>query len=404
MPEFYYEGVSGEGKKVKGQAEALHEGEIRMILRSKGIRPTKITKANMFQTDIGSMLGRGQKVPSEVLVVFTRQLHMLITSGVPVVQALEILEDQTTNNALKKNLLMIRDKVSGGSYLWQAFALYPNTFPKMYTALIRAGEASGALDVIFKRLSRYLEDMEKLRKTIKGAMIYPLLVVVVGIGVVVALLTFVIPRFESLLTSTGQDLPLPTKIVIDVSHFFAANVHFFVIGTFTIGYMVLRWSKTQEGRAVIQRLFFRMPLFGDLIQKGGVARFARTLETLLTSGVTVTDGLDICRETIDNVVLEDATAKVKKEVEAGNSFGGVLTKLSVFPKMASQMISIGESTGNLDKMLGRVADFYEEEVEIKVKGLSKLIEPVILIVLGGIVGGLLISMYLPIFKMAGGGQ
>lgn len=403
MPEFQYAGVNKQGQKVDGKIEAPNEGEARMVLRSRGIRPTKLGKVSLLQADLGSMLGGGGRVKLELIVAFTRQLHTLISSGVPIVQSLESLSEQTPDKTLKNVLAAITEKVAQGSFLWESMAAYPKIFPRIYISLVRAGESSGAMDTMLKRLSRYLEDNERMRRTLKSAMFYPASVFVISLGVIALMLTMVIPKFEKMLVSSGQELPGPTAFVINLSHFLVDNAIpvFGGIGLFI--FVVLRYVKTDDGRAQLHHVLFKLPLFGTLIQKGGVARFSRTLSTLLSSGVTLVDAIDICKATVDNAVLEDAISKIRPQVETGNSLGGVVGKMPVFPKMAVQMIAVGESTGNLDSMLDKLADFYEEEVEALVQGLTKLIEPFILVFLGGVVGGLLISMYLPIFKMAGGG-
>jgi type IV pilus assembly protein PilC len=231
---------------------------------------------------------------------------------------------------------------------------------------------------------------------------YPIIVVSIGVGVVTLMLVFVIPKFEELLTSNGQELPGPTQFVINLSHFIINNFIYIVAICTTAFFLIRRYIRSEEGRALIDRVFFRVPLFGEIMRKGGTARFARTMQTLLASGVNIIDAIDICKATIDNAVLEAAVGSIRAEIENGKTLGMVVSKMDVFPKMASQMISVGESTGNLDKMLEKVADFYEEEVETLINGMTKLIEPLVLVFLGGAVGGLMIAMYLPIFKMAGG--
>ena len=406
MVQFTFEGVNKAGKKVRGNLEAPSEGDLRMTLRTQGIRPTKVIKS-------GSKSGGGaglmdffkamESVPTEHLVTFTRQLQVMISSGIPLVQALDILSGQTSDLTLKRIIKEVGEKVSQGSYFWEGLAAHPHVFPKLYISLIRAGEASGAMDSMLKRLSRYLEDSDRLGKMLKSAMMYPIIVIIIGVGVVALMLIFVIPKFEDMLKGGGQELPWITQFVIDSSHFMVNNAWYLVGGIGATYYVVSRYLKSDEGRAFMDRLLFKAPLFGPLMQKGGVARFARTLNTLLASGVNLIDAIDICRATIDNTVLEDAVAKIRTEVEAGKTLGAVIGKLGVFPSMAVQMIVVGRSTGNLDKMLEKVADFFESEVETFVGGLTKLIEPIILAFLGVMVGGMMIAMYLPIFKMAGGG-
>lgn len=403
MAEFDYQGVNKAGKRVKGKIDAPNEGELRMILRSQGIRPLRISKAGVFNSDIATLLGGGlRNVPVEEVVTFTRQLQVLIASGIPLVQGLEILQGQLGASALKTIVLAVKEKISQGSYLWEGLSLYPNVFPKLYVALIRAGEASGSIDQMLKRLSRYLEDGERLRKMVKSAMMYPIIVMSIGAGVVSLMLIFVIPKFEEMLKGSNQSLPLPTQLVITSSHFLVNNIVYIAGAFLAIGYTVRRYVRSPEGRSLLDRVIFRMPLFGPMAQKSGIARFSRTLNTLLSSGLNLIDAIDICKATVDNAVIEAAVAKIRSEVEAGKTLGMVIGKLDAFPKMAVQMISVGESTGNLDKMLEKVADFYESEVETLVGGITKLIEPLVLVFLGGTVGGMMIAMYLPIFKIAGG--
>lgn len=403
MPEFQYVGVDRSGKKVDGKVEAPHEGEVRMILRGQGVRPVRISKVGVMNQDLGLLLRgvTGGGVSTESLAIFTRQLHVLIGSGIPLVQALDALADQTQDRSLKSILSAIKENVSNGRYLWESLAQYPKVFPKVYVSLIRAGESSGALEVMLKRLSRYLEDADRLKKMMKSAAMYPIIVTGIGISVVVLMLTFVIPKFEGILRSSGQTLPGPTQFVIDLSHLMVDNIVYLTVGGLVCLYLGMRYFQSNEGRAVLHRVLFKSPLFGPLMQKAGTARFSRTMSTLLTAGVNLIDAIDICRATIDNVVLEEAVSRIRPDVEAGKTLGSVVGRLNVFPKMAVQMITVGESTGNLDSMLDRVAEFYEEEVETTVSGLSKLIEPIVLIVLGCAVGGLMIAMYLPIFKLAG---
>jgi len=402
MADFEYQGVDKTGKKIKGKRDALDEGELRMVLRREGIRPTQISKAGAATSfDFNSFFKTGAKsVGTEAVVSFTRQLQILISSGIPLVQGLDILVEQTNDTSLRAIVIEVREKVSQGAFLWEALNGYPQAFPKLYVALIRAGESSGSTDQMLKRLSRYLEDGARLKKMLKSAMMYPVIIVIIAIGVIALMLIFVIPKFEEMLTSSGQELPLPTLMLIKASHWIINNIHYIILVISVSSYVSFRYGKSDEGKAFIDRIFFRVPIFGVIMQKGGIARFARTLQTLLSSGLNLIDAVDICKATIDNAVLEEAVGKIRKDVEEGKTLGSVINKMVVFPKMAVQMISVGESTGNLDKMLEKVADFYEEDVEEAIKGITKLIEPFIIVFLGVTVGGILIAMYLPIFKLA----
>ncbi len=400
MPEYKYEGVDKQGKRVKGQLNAATEGDLRVLLRGQGIRPVRIGAVSLVQRDLGSIFkgGTSNITPEEVLH-FTRQLQVLTGSGVPLVQSLDILGDQASSASLRELCSGVKNRVSEGSFLWEALSSFPKSFPRLYLALVRAGESSGALDQMLKRLSAYLEDNDRLKKMLKAAMMYPAIVISIGVVVVAAMLIFVIPKFEELIVSNGGELPGPTAFVINLSHFLVAYWYYIVGGLIAAYVMLKRFISTPEGRIFFDRMLFRAPLFGPLMQKGGTARFTRTLSTLLSSGVSLLDAIEICKQTIDNAVLEEAVATVRSEIEQGKGLSQVFSKLDVFPKMAVQMMAVGENTGQLDKMLEKVADFYEAEVEALVSGLTKLIEPFILVFLGGTVGGIMIAMYLPIFKM-----
>ena len=403
MPDFNYQGVDRAGKKVTGSLTAQSDGDLRMLLREMGVRPTKIGLKSQGAAARTTNL-TNIKVPTEEVVNFTRQLQVLIGSGIPLVQALEILSDQAGKGAMRNVAIAIRIRVSEGSYLWETLALYPKTFPKIYVSLIRAGESSGSMDSMLKRLSVYLEEAEAMQKMLKSAMMYPIIVMAIASGVIGLMMVFVIPKFEVMLKGNHQELPGPTQFVITLSHFIINNIVFIIPAIALTIFLFRRFKASEEGRIFLDRLTFKLPLFGPLAQKAGVARFSRTMQTLLMSGVNLIDAIDICKATIDNAVLEEAVGTIRAEIEQGKTLGAVFTKLPVFPRMAIQMISVGESTGALDKMLEKVADFYEAEVEVMIQGLTKLIEPLVLVVLGGIVGGIMVAMYLPIFKMAGGGS
>ena len=405
MPEFNYVAADRAGKKVQGKMEATNEGELRMSLRGQGLRPVKISKANLAQVDIGSylsdLIGTSGTVPTDRLMNFIKQLHVMITSGVPLIQALELFHDQETHPLMKKILANSKEKIKSGTFLWETFAAYPNVFERVFVSLIRAGESSGSLDVMLSRCGKYLENSYRLKKLVKSSMTYPIAVVLIAVGVVSMMLLLVIPKFEEMITSNGGELPLPTKVVINMSHWFSGNFLMILVTSLVTSYLVRMYSKSNDGRVVIQRIMIKIPLFGDLIQKSGVAKFSRTMSTLLASGVPMVDSLEICKTASEHIAFEDAVGEMKKEIELGSTVSTAMHRQKVFPKMATQMVSVGENTGNMDKMLERVADFYEEEVQNSVQNMMKLIEPFMLVFLGGVVGGLMIAMYLPIFQMAG---
>jgi len=345
--------------------------------------------------------GKKGKVPADKLMNFIKQLQVMITSGVPLVQALELFHDQESHPTMKKILAVSREKIQAGNFLWETFSAYPEVFERVFISLIRAGESSGSLDTMLMRCGKYLENSYRMKKLVKGAMVYPISVLVIAVGVVTLMLVAVIPKFEEMIVGNGGTLPLPTQIVISMSHFMVNNIVFIIIFNCLVGYLFTMYAKSKEGRVVLQRLAIKTPVFGDLMVKSGVARFSRTMSTLLSSGVPMIDALEICKGAADNIVFEESINTMKREIELGSSVAMAMFRQKVFPKMATQMVSVGENTGNMDKMMERVADFYEEEVQNAVQSAMKLIEPVMLVVLGGIVGGLMISMYLPIFQMAG---
>jgi type IV pilus assembly protein PilC len=405
MPEYLYVASDRAGKKIEGKMVAVNEGELRMFLRGQNLRPVKITRPSMSQIDIGAFIleftGQGDKVPAETIMNFIKQLHVMINSGVPLIQAIDLFHDQESNPMMKKILSTSKEKIKSGSFLWEAFSAYPKIFEKVFVSLIRAGEGSGTLDVMLMRCGKYMENSYKMKKLIKSSMMYPIIVLVISFLVVTLMLVIVIPKFEEMIKGSGGELPAITQFVLDLSHWVTGNF-FLLAAIFAIGgYIGKLYISSAEGRVVLQRTMLRLPLFGELIQKSGVARFSRTMSTLLSSGVPMVDSLDICKNASDHVAFEDAISEMKKEIELGSTVSTAMFRQKIFPKMATQMVSVGENTGSLDKMLEKIAEFYEEEVQNVVQGMMKLIEPIMLVFLGGIVGGLLIAMYLPIFQMAG---
>ncbi len=402
MAQFSYTAVTKKGERVKGALDAANEGEVRMALRAQQLRPIKIAKKGALEMDLGKLVSGGGGTKPVDTLLFTRQLSILLSSGVPLVSGLDIIGSQMQSPGMKRVVLMVKEKITGGTHLWEALSEHKKTFSTIYVNMVRAGESSGALDVILQRMIKYLDDAEKLKRLVKSAMVYPVTVSIIGVAVMIGMLAFVIPKFEDLLKGSGQELPLPTQIVINASHFVQHNFLFIIAGVGVAGFLVLRFARSQEGKRFIDYNILHAPLFGPLMNKVAVARFSRTMQTLLSSGVNLLDALDICRGAIGNMAIEETIGKIKSEVEQGKHLSAVLAKISYFPPMVVQMVTVGENTGNVDKMLERVADWYEEEVQAMVSNLTKLMEPLILVFLGGMVGGMLISMYLPIFKMSGG--
>jgi type IV pilus assembly protein PilC len=397
MPVFKYEGVKRSGEQIKGTVSLPSENEVRIFMRQQGIRPTRIEGESVFNKEI-HLFGGG--VSDTEIAVMTRQLSVMVSSGVPLLQAFDILQQGEKNVKLKKTLVSVQESISAGSPLWEAMSKQKDIFNHLYIYLVRAGEMGGALDLILTRLAKYLDDNVRLVRMVKGAMIYPAAVLCVGFAVTFALLTFVVPQFETMITASGGELPALTKMVINISHF--CSTYFLHIITIIGGggFAFFRFIKSAEGKKVWDKFLLSLPVFGDLITKGATARFARTLGTMLTSGVNLIDAIEICKMTMDNTVIEEALAKVKTEISSGKTIALPLAQAKVFPGMVIQMINVGENTGTLDQMLIKVADFYEAEVEAAVAVMAKMIEPAVLVILGGIVAFILIAMYLPMFNMA----
>ena len=398
MPVFKYEGQKKNGEKIKASVNLPNESEVRVFLRQQGIRPSKIEEESVFNREFELF---GSKVSDAEISITTRQLAVMVGSGVPLLQAFDILSQGEKNVKLRKALLEIQEAISAGSPLWEALSKQRHIFSHLYIYLVRAGESSGALDVILTRLAKYLDDNVRLVRLVKGAMVYPGIVMCVGVGVTFGLLTFVVPMFEQMITASGGELPYLTSLVIQISHFCSAYLLYIVAGAVGGGTLFFRFIKSPDGKKVWDQFLLKMPLFGDLLRKGATARFTRTLGTMLSSGVNLIDAIEICKMTIDNSVIEEALGKVKEEISSGKTIALPLAQSKIFPSMVIQMINVGENTGTLDQMLMKIAEFYEAEVEAMVAGLSKLIEPIVLVVLGGLVAFILIAMYLPVFNIAG---
>ena len=397
MPIYKYEGKTLKGQVKKGEFEAPDEGAVRVYLRQQNIIPTRITpKAK----EITISLPFKKKVSQRAIAIFTRQLATMIDAGLPLVQSLDILSVQQEQKLFKDIIRQIREDVEGGSTFAGALKKHPNTFDDLYTNLVVAGEEGGILDNILLRLAGYIEKAEALKKKVKSAMVYPSTIVGVAVIVVMILMIFVIPVFESMFKSAGQTLPLPTLIVITMSKLIKKYVFIVVPGLILLFYLFRRYHKTENGRTVIDRLLLKLPVFGPLLQKISVARFSRTLGTLVSSGVPILDGLNIVSKTSGNKTIETAILNARASIREGETIAEPLGRSGMFPPMVIQMISVGESTGALDSMLSKIADFYEEEVDVAVGNLTSLLEPFLMVFLGVVIGGVVISMYLPIFQMA----
>lgn len=404
MPKFKYVGFTAEGKKVEASIEADNIRDAKKLLRRQNIRTTKIVPPSFFEADLGQFMvekGLARPFGRAELMRFTRQLAILINAGVPILECMEILHKQEQNMVLKRVVKNISMNIEEGKSLYDAMSSQ-NGFDKLYCALVKAGEAAGILDSILVKLAEFLEKAEKLKKQVKSALTYPVIVVFVGIIVIFGLMTFVVPQFVDILKESNQEIPWVTQTVMDVSAFFQ-NYTLLLIAALVAGTMFfVNFIKTKEGKAAWDRFTMKAPLFGLLVIKGNLSAFTRTLATMLAAGVPIIDSLEICIDTLDNTQIAKDLTKVRLAVIQGKSITEPLSRISYFPPLVTQMIKVGESTGNLDQMLLKVADVFEEEVEELVGNLTKLIEPLILVVLGGIIGFVLIAMYLPIFMSAGG--
>jgi type IV pilus assembly protein PilC len=403
MPKFKYAGLREDGKKVESEIDAESMKEAKKLLRRQGIRPTRVTPPSALELDLGQWLvDKGLATPftAQDLTRFTRQLSILINAGVPIMECLEILYKQEKNLFFKKTIKGIATQVESGKSLYDA--LVAAKFTRLYCNLVRAGEAAGILDTILVKLAEFMEKQEKLRKQVKGALTYPTIVVVIGLLVIWGLMTFVVPQFVGILLETGQEIPAITQFVINVSNFFR-DYTLLLLPVIAAGLMVfVNFIRTREGKLAWDRFLMKAPLFGDLIIKANLGSFSRTLATMLTAGVPIIDALEICVETLDNQQIARDFLAVRKAVTEGKSITEPLQRIKYFPELVTQMIKVGESTGNLDNMLEKVSAVFDEEVENVVANLTKLIEPLILVVLGGMIAVVLVAMYLPIFLSAGG--
>jgi type IV pilus assembly protein PilC len=398
MPVYTYRGITRAGAAVSGEQTAASKDELTSLLKRQQIEVKKMSeKGREF-----NMPTFGGGVNAKELAVFTRQFSVMIDAGLPLVQCLEILASQQENKTFQKVLTGTRAAVEGGATLSAAMRQYENVFDALYVNLVEAGETGGILDTILQRLSSYIEKNVKLKRAVRSALVYPTAVLTVAAGVITLLLWKVVPIFTTLFVGLGVDLPLPTRIVIALSNFvgsiFGLLIFVALIGAI-IGIKV--WYGTEAGRMAIDKTLLRLPLIGILLRKIAVARFTRTLGTLISSGVPILEGLDITARTAGNAVIEKALLHVRKALEAGRSLAEPLKETTVFPGMVTQMIGVGEQTGAMDAMLQKIADFYEDEVDAAVKDLLAAMEPVMIVFLGVVVGGIVISMYLPLFSLIG---
>lgn len=399
MPTFAFVGRTRGGESVTGERMADTMDAAVSALRREQVLVTRINPVKDEAKPRAAKPRKGKSVDPKNLAVFTRQFSVMIDAGLPLVQCLDILGTQEEDKHFSWVILATRSDVESGMSLADAMKKHPKTFDNLFTNMIAAGEAGGILDTILKRLATYIEKAVKLKGQVQSAMIYPIAVVVIAAVVVGLILWKVIPTFANLFAGLGAELPLPTRVVIALSNGLVAYMPFVLVGIGALVWAVKTYYATPAGRTQIDALLLKMPILGSLLRKIAVARFCRTLSTLLASGVSILEALDITARTSGNAIVEDAILTTRKSIERGETIAQPLKETKVFPAMVVQMIGVGEATGALDTMLGKIADFYEEEVDVAVAGLLTLLEPLMIAFLGGVVGGIVIAMYLPIFDL-----
>jgi type IV pilus assembly protein PilC len=403
MPTYVFKGRNKLNEIVVGERVADNRDALRQILRREQVTLTSVKEKGR---EIGiPKIGGRKKVKAKDLSIFTRQFSVMIDAGLPLVQCLEILAQQQDNKHFQQVLLQVRQDVEEGSTLATAMARHPKVFDQLYSNMVEAGETGGILDLILQRLSTFIEKIVKLKRDVISAMIYPSAVVLMAIAAVAVIMVVVIPQFEQIfigLLGPGEELPLPTRIVVGISSFLAGWGGLIILVAIISAVVAIRfYYKTPGGRRVIDSLMLKMPIIGQILRKIAVARFARTLSTLLSSGVPILQSLDITARTAGNVIIEEAITNVRAGVERGENFVDPLKATDVFPHMVAQMVGIGEQTGALDAMLGKIADFYEQEVDAAIANLLTLIEPLLIGFLGVTIGSIVIAMYLPLFTLIG---
>lgn len=396
MPVFEYKGKTLAGAAVQGSLKAKSRADLERVLRQNRILVTSISKK---APELNIKFGTGIKRIE--ISRFTRQFATMIGAGLPLVQCLDILAAQMENKEFAKVVEQIKDGVQGGATLSDAMKKHVKIFDDLYTNMVEAGEIGGALDTILVRLAVYREKADQLIRKVKGAMVYPSVVIIVAGLVTVGMLTFIVPVFAKMFSGLGAELPEPTQVVLGISHFLSGNFVTLVIGTIVFFAGFLWWKKTPGGALIVDRILLRMPVLGNLIRKSSVARFTRTLATLLSSGVSILEALEITAKTAGNLVVANAINKSVVAIAEGDTITGPLKASGVFPPMVIQMIGVGEKTGGLDDMLNKIADFYDEEVDEAVTALTSVIEPIIIVFMGVVIGGIMIAMYLPMFDIIG---
>ena len=399
MPVYQWVGTNRKNETRKGEMEAANEAIVRSNLTRLKITPNKIKKKPKDLFENVSWLQ--PKVKEKDVILFARQFSTMIDAGLPIIQCLEILHSQQGNKTFKRMIKEIKEQVEGGATLAEALKRFPNHFDDLFVNMIAAGEAGGILDAILRRLAAYMEKAAKLKAQVKGAMTYPIVTLIIAIVVLGIILVFVIPVFEEMFADFGGELPTPTKLVVTASDIVKSKIVYIIVGIVILFFTMRKFYATEKGQDITDDLVLKIPVFGELLRKVAVAKFTRTMGTMLASGVAILEALDIVAKTAGNRTVERAIYDVRSGIAEGRTMADPLAESGVFPSMVCQMISVGESTGALDAMLEKIADFYDEEVDQAVDNLTSLIEPFMLVFLGITIGGLVVAMYLPIFKMAG---
>jgi type IV pilus assembly protein PilC len=399
MEVFLWQGKNRKGETQKGEMESISEEAVRASLTRMRITPTKIKKK---PKDLFANIAFLQpKVKEADIIIFAKQFSTMIDAGLPIIQCLDILHSQQDNPTFKKMIKEIKESVEGGATFAETLKKYPDQFDDLFVNMIHAGEVGGILDIILRRLSAFMEKAAKLKAQVKGAMTYPIITLVVAFIVVAVILVFVIPVFQEMFADFGGELPAMTQFVVSLSEVVKKKILYIIIAIVGFIFAFKKFYSTEKGRAWVDDLSLKLPIFGDLIRKVAVAKFTRTMGTMLASGVAILDALDIVSKTAGNKTIERAVVNVRSGIAEGRTMADPLAESGVFPSMVCQMISVGESTGALDAMLEKIADFYDDEVDQAVENLTSAIEPVMMVFMGVLIGGLVIAMYLPIFKMAG---
>jgi type IV pilus assembly protein PilC len=398
MAVFKYVAKDQSAKTISGKISAKDKDTVVEELRKRKLVVISVTESK-GPAAMEFKFGVAKRVKTEDLVIFSRQLATMVDAGIPLMQSLDVLREQIRQGEFKRVIGSLHDDIEVGNSLSNSFAKYPNVFDTLYINMVKAGESSGMLNIILERLAAYLEKMSTLRRKIKSAMIYPIMVVSMAIVITAILMLKVVPTFKGIFDMLGGELPLPTRILILVSDLFSKWILYMIGSIIVISFLIGRWARTEKGSFKIDQMKLNLPVFGELFKKVAISRFSRTLSTLIQSGVPILAALEIVGKTSGNRVVENAIENVRTNVKEGESIAAPLVKSGVFPPMVTRMISVGEQTGELEKMLSKVSDFYDEQVDAAISGLTSLIEPVIIAFLGVIVGGIVISLFLPILKI-----